>query len=129
MKQNESADNSQGQLFIVPTPIGNLADITQRALEVLQAVDLIAAEDTRHTGLLLQHFGINARLFALHDHNEQQKAETLVAKLKEGQNIALVSDAGNQSNVLTPAITWYVPAVKRGFAWCRYQGRVLLSLH
>lgn len=94
MKQNESADNFQGQLFIVPTPIGNLADITQRALEVLQAVDLIAAEDTRHTGLLLQHFGINARLFALHDHNEQQKAETLVAKLKEGQNIALVSDAG-----------------------------------
>jgi 16S rRNA (cytidine1402-2'-O)-methyltransferase len=71
-----------------------LSDITQRALTVLQAVDLIAAEDTRHTGLLLQHFAINARLFALHDHNEQQKAETLVAKLKEGQNIALVSDAG-----------------------------------
>jgi 16S rRNA (cytidine1402-2'-O)-methyltransferase len=77
MKQHESADNSQGQLYIVPTPIGNLSDITQRALEVLQAVDLIAAEDTRHTGLLLQHFAINARLFALHDHNEQQKAETL----------------------------------------------------
>lgn len=94
MKQHESADNSQGQLYIVPTPIGNLSDITQRALEVLQAVDLIAAEDTRHTGLLLQHFAINARLFALHDHNEQQKAETLLAKLKEGQNIALVSDAG-----------------------------------
>lgn len=72
MKQHESADNSQGQLYIVPTPIGNLSDITQRALEVLQAVDLIAAEDTRHTGLLLQHFAINARLFALHDHNEQQ---------------------------------------------------------
>ena len=67
MKQHQSADNSQGQLYIVPTPIGNLADITQRALEVLQAVDLIAAEDTRHTGLLLQHFGINARLFALHN--------------------------------------------------------------
>ena len=94
MKQHETADNSQGQLYIVPTPIGNLSDITQRALTVLQAVDLIAAEDTRHTGLLLQHFAINARLFALHDHNEQQKAETLVAKLKEGQNIALVSDAG-----------------------------------
>lgn len=73
MKQHQSADNSQGQLYIVPTPIGNLADITQRALEVLQAVDLIAAEDTRHTGLLLQHFGINARLFALHDHNEPKR--------------------------------------------------------
>ena len=78
MKQHQSADNSQGQLYIVAAPIGNLADITRRALEVLQAVDLIAAEDTRHTGLLLQHFGINARLFALHDHNEQQKAETQV---------------------------------------------------
>ncbi|MRS14486.1 16S rRNA (cytidine(1402)-2'-O)-methyltransferase [Enterobacteriaceae bacterium RIT691] len=94
MKQRESADNSRGKLYIVPTPIGNLGDITQRALDVLKAVDLIAAEDTRHTGLLLQHFAINARMFALHDHNEQQKAETLVAKLQEGQNIALVSDAG-----------------------------------
>jgi len=61
---------------------------------VLSSVDLVAAEDTRHTGLLLQHFAINARLFALHDHNEQQKAELLLAKLQEGQSIALVSDAG-----------------------------------
>ncbi|MDF7679861.1 16S rRNA (cytidine(1402)-2'-O)-methyltransferase [Enterobacteriaceae bacterium ESL0689] len=94
MKQHQSADNSAGQLYIVPTPIGNLSDITQRALEVLQSVDLVAAEDTRHTGLLLQHFAINARLFALHDHNEQQKAQILLAKLEEGQDIALVSDAG-----------------------------------
>ncbi|WP_031518996.1 16S rRNA (cytidine(1402)-2'-O)-methyltransferase [Siccibacter colletis] len=94
MKQHDSAENSQGKLYIVPTPIGNLGDITQRALDVLQSVDLIAAEDTRHTGLLLQHFAINARLFALHDHNEQQKAQTLLAKLQDGQNIALVSDAG-----------------------------------
>ncbi|ACY60113.1 ribosomal RNA small subunit methyltransferase I [Yersinia pestis PY-47] len=79
---------------MVPTPIGNLGDITHRALEVLKGVDLIAAEDTRHTGLLLQHFAINARLFALHDHNEQQKADQLLAKLQEGQSIALVSDAG-----------------------------------
>ena len=139
MKQHQSADNSQGQLYIVPTPIGNLADITQRALEVLQAVDLIAAEDTRHTGLLLQHFGINARLFALHDHNEQQKAETLLAKLQEGQNIALVSDAGTplindpgyhlvRISASSRPPVWCVPAVKRGFAWCRYPGRVLLSL-
>jgi 16S rRNA (cytidine1402-2'-O)-methyltransferase len=68
--------------------------MTHRALEVLKGVDLIAAEDTRHTGLLLQHFAISARLFALHDHNEQQKADVLLAKLQEGQSIALVSDAG-----------------------------------
>ncbi|NDJ59087.1 16S rRNA (cytidine(1402)-2'-O)-methyltransferase [Enterobacteriaceae bacterium 4M9] len=94
MKQLDSTVISGGTLYIVPTPIGNLGDITRRALEVLQAVDLIAAEDTRHTGLLLQHFAINARLFALHDHNEQQKAQALLAKLQEGQTIALVSDAG-----------------------------------
>lgn len=94
MKQLETAAISASTLYIVPTPIGNLGDITQRALSVLQSVDLIAAEDTRHTGLLLQHFAINARMFALHDHNEQQKSETLLAKLQEGQSIALVSDAG-----------------------------------
>nr|WP_024965851.1 16S rRNA (cytidine(1402)-2'-O)-methyltransferase [Pantoea sp. IMH] len=94
MKQHDRAEISASTLYIVPTPIGNLGDITQRALTVLSNVDLIAAEDTRHTGLLLQHFAINARLFALHDHNEQQKAELLLAKLREGQSIALVSDAG-----------------------------------
>ncbi|WP_413726504.1 16S rRNA (cytidine(1402)-2'-O)-methyltransferase [Sodalis sp. RH16] len=94
MNQHQQADISASTLYVVPTPIGNLEDITQRALSILQRVDLIAAEDTRHTGLLLQHFAINARLFALHDHNEQQKAEVLLAKLQEGQSIALVSDAG-----------------------------------
>jgi len=81
-------------LFIVPTPIGNLSDITERALEVLKTVDLIAAEDTRHTGKLLSHYQIKTKTFALHDHNEQQKAEFLVEKLKSGLSIALVSDAG-----------------------------------
>ncbi|SKA44948.1 16S rRNA (cytidine(1402)-2'-O)-methyltransferase [Enterovibrio nigricans] len=81
-------------LYIVPTPIGNLGDITQRALEILQHVDIIAAEDTRHTGRLLSHFGITTRTFALHDHNEQQKADMLIEKLVSGQTIALVSDAG-----------------------------------
>ncbi|QTF10263.1 16S rRNA (cytidine(1402)-2'-O)-methyltransferase [Brenneria izadpanahii] len=94
MNQDQQADISASTLYIVPTPIGNLGDITQRALDVLRRVDLIAAEDTRHTGLLLQHFAINARLFALHDHNEQQKADSVLAKLQEGQSIALVSDAG-----------------------------------
>ncbi len=73
MNQHDRAVISASTLYVVPTPIGNLGDITHRALEVLKGVDLIAAEDTRHTGLLLQHFAINARLFALHDHNEQQK--------------------------------------------------------
>ncbi|MBA5205416.1 16S rRNA (cytidine(1402)-2'-O)-methyltransferase [Pectobacterium aroidearum] len=94
MNQDQQADISASTLYIVPTPIGNLGDITQRALAVLASVDLIAAEDTRYTGLLLQHFAINARLFALHDHNEQQKADVLLAKLQSGQSIALVSDAG-----------------------------------
>lgn len=81
-------------LYIVPTPIGNLGDITQRSLAVLGQVDLIAAEDTRHTGRLLSHFSISTRTFALHDHNEQQKADFLIGKLQQGQSIALVSDAG-----------------------------------
>ena len=78
-------------LYIVPTPIGNLGDITQRAIEVLSKVDLIAAEDTRHSGILLSHLQIKAPLFALHDHNEQQKAEVLIAKVKQGMAVALIS--------------------------------------
>lgn len=81
-------------LYIVPTPIGNLGDITQRAIEVLSSVDVIAAEDTRHSGKLLAHFNIPTKTYALHDHNEQQKAQVLVDRLLQGQSIALVSDAG-----------------------------------
>ncbi|MGK2888600.1 MAG: 16S rRNA (cytidine(1402)-2'-O)-methyltransferase [Candidatus Malihini olakiniferum] len=94
MNHEQQADISASTLYIVPTPIGNLGDITERALSVLGGVDVVAAEDTRHTGLLLQYFAISVRLFALHDHNEQQKAEQLLAKLQQGQSIALVSDAG-----------------------------------
>ena len=83
-----------GILYIVATPIGNLQDITQRALYTFAQVDLIAAEDTRHSGLLLSHYGIKKPFFALHDHNEQEKAHILVEKLKQGSNIALISDAG-----------------------------------
>jgi 16S rRNA (cytidine1402-2'-O)-methyltransferase len=83
-----------GLLYIVPTPIGNLRDMTQRALEVLQAVDLICAEDTRNTGQLLKHYGVTTNCIAFHDHNEQQKSAAMVARLNEGQSLALVSDAG-----------------------------------
>lgn len=83
-----------GILYIVATPIGNLGDITQRALDTFAQVDLIAAEDTRHSGLLLSHYGIKKPFFALHDHNEQQKAVVLVEKLTKGEDIALISDAG-----------------------------------
>ena len=83
-----------GILYIVATPIGNLQDITQRALDTFAQVDLIAAEDTRHSGLLLSHYGIKKPFFALYDHNEQEKAHILVEKLKQGSHIALISDAG-----------------------------------
>ena len=83
-----------GTLFIVATPIGNLEDLTPRARQTLATVDLIAAEDTRHTGRLLSHIGARKRLLPLHDHNEEQVTPKLVAALLSGQSVALVSDAG-----------------------------------
>ncbi len=83
-----------GTLFVVATPIGNREDLTPRARRILGDVDLIAAEDTRHTGRLLSHFGINTRQIALHDHNEEVTVPKLISALKEGKSIALVSDAG-----------------------------------
>ena len=84
----------KGTLYIVATPIGNLKDITLRALETLKNVDVIAAEDTRHTLKLLNHFEISKPLISYHRHNEETKTNTLIEKLKKGENIALVSDAG-----------------------------------
>ncbi len=83
-----------GRLYIVATPIGNLDDITLRALSVLAEVDLIAAEDTRHTRLLLARHGIDRPLAAVHEHNEEQQAPRLVERMEQGESIALVSDAG-----------------------------------
>lgn len=85
---------SIGKLYLVPTPIGNLKDITLRALEVLKSVDIIAAEDTRQTLKLLNHFEIRKSLISYHKHNEQGKSEDIIEMLKEGQNIAIVTDAG-----------------------------------
>jgi 16S rRNA (cytidine1402-2'-O)-methyltransferase len=83
-----------GTLFVVATPIGNLGDLAPRALETLRTVDAICAEDTRRTRQLLGHFGVEKPLLALHEHNEAQIADTLVARLHAGESLALVSDAG-----------------------------------
>lgn len=85
---------SEGTLFVVATPIGNLGDLSPRARDVLAAVDLIAAEDTRLTGRLLSHFGIRNRRIALHEHNEDEAAATVIRALQDGKDVALVSDAG-----------------------------------
>lgn len=86
-------------LYLCATPIGNLGDVSARCLEILTSVDLIAAEDTRHTLKLLNHFGITKPMTSYHEHNKHEKGKILIEKLKEGKNIALVSDAG------TPAIS------------------------
>jgi 16S rRNA (cytidine1402-2'-O)-methyltransferase len=84
----------QGKLYIVSTPIGNLADMTFRAVEVLKTVDLIAAEDTRHTGILLKHYAIDTKQIAYHDHNKEKVTPGIIEKLRDGAKIAVVSDAG-----------------------------------
>ncbi len=83
-----------GKLYIVATPIGNLKDITLRALEVLEQADLVAAEDTRHTGILLKHYNITTRLLSCHEHSGDKKTGEIIEYLLSGKNIALVSDAG-----------------------------------
>ncbi len=89
-----TTQDNAGNLYIVSTPIGNLGDITERALRILAEVDLIACEDTRHTNKLLTHFSIKNKTLSLHDHNERQRQDQIANLLQEGKNIALVSDAG-----------------------------------
>ncbi|MCW8955921.1 MAG: 16S rRNA (cytidine(1402)-2'-O)-methyltransferase [Gammaproteobacteria bacterium] len=84
----------QASLYIVATPIGNRMDISQRAIEVLSEVDVIAAEDTRHSGQLLQYYNISRPMLAYHDHNESYQTEHILQRLKEGNSVALISDAG-----------------------------------
>jgi 16S rRNA (cytidine1402-2'-O)-methyltransferase len=90
----EKTSVEPGVLYLVSTPIGNLGDITLRALEVLKQVDLIAAEDTRHTGMLLKHYGLQKRLISYHDFNKRRTAPLLVEQLKSGKSVAACSDAG-----------------------------------
>lgn len=109
----ESGDG--GTLYIVATPIGNLDDLSPRATRILAGVDVVAAEDTRHSGRLLAHLGIQKRMMALHDHNEKDRAASLVAELVAGRDVALISDAG------TPLISdpGYVVVREARKAGCR----------
>ncbi|MFA9438681.1 16S rRNA (cytidine(1402)-2'-O)-methyltransferase [Uliginosibacterium sp. sgz301328] len=99
MNESVSPLAPQASLYIVATPLGNVRDITLRALDVLRAVDVVAAEDTRHSQRLLDAHGIRANLLALHEHNEQAGATRVIAMLEEGRHVALVTDAG------TPAVS------------------------
>jgi 16S rRNA (cytidine1402-2'-O)-methyltransferase len=103
MSKSEKAENPDsametfvepGVLYLVSTPIGNLGDITLRALRVLKEVDVVAAEDTRHTGLLLKHYNLRKRLISYHDFNKRRKAPLLIKHLKASQSVAVTSDAG-----------------------------------
>ena len=87
-------ENNKGTLYLVPTPIGNLEDMTYRAVRILGEVDAVAAEDTRHTGILLKHFDISKPLISYHEHNKEEKGNAIIDMLLDGKNIACVSDAG-----------------------------------
>src|SRR5699024_3597084 len=92
--QSSYDENEMGTLFVVPTPIGNLDDITYRSIYTLKKVNIIAAEDTRHTKKLLNHLDIKNELISYHEHNKQGRTEQLVNRLEKGKDIAIVSDAG-----------------------------------
>src|SRR3954471_2463664 len=108
-----ASSTGKGMLFVVATPIGNLEDITLRALRVLKEADLIACEDTRQTQKLLSHHGIDKPTVSYHEHNEAERAAELVAKLERGANIALVSDAG-MPGISDPGYRVVALAVERG---------------
>src|SRR5207253_9264085 len=102
-------------LYVVATPIGNLGDFTLRALEVLKSVDLIAAEDTRHSGMLLKHFGIKKPLISYHEHNEAMRSAQLTERMAAGEDVALTTD-GATPGLSDPGTRLSRECIKRGLA-------------
>lgn len=115
----------ESAIYIVATPIGNLSDISSRAIEVLSAVDFIAAEDTRHTKRLLSHIGVAKELVALHDHNEKERSDSLIDRVDAGESMALVSDAGTPL-ISDPGYVLVAKARERGVKVCPIPGACAL---
>ncbi len=114
-------------LYLVATPIGNLGDISLRALETLRAADIVASEDTRTTGLLLNHFEIKKPLMSFHEHNEQRAGEKIIALLVEGKNVAVVSDAGTPG-ISDPGFTLVRRAIEEGLEFTMIPGPAALIM-
>jgi len=115
-----------GKLYLVPTPIGNLKDITLRALEVLESVDLIAAEDTRQSLKLLSHFNIRKTLISYHQHNEQGRSQNIIDQIKEGKNIAIISDAGSPG-ISDPGSVIVLKCIEQGIEFVVLPGATAIT--
>lgn len=118
---NESVFLFSFMLTLVPTPVGNLQDITLRALETLKSADILLAEDTRTSSVLLHHFGINKKVFAHHQHNEHQAAAEIIRLLQEGKKIALISDAGTPG-ISDPGFLLVRACIREGIPVCCLPG-------
>lgn len=123
MSQPAVSSVQPGSLYVVATPIGNLDDISARALRILREVALIAAEDTRHSVRLLQHFGIETPLAACHEHNERDQGGRFLARLQAGEDVALISDAGTPL-ISDPGYHLVRQARAAGLRWCRCRAPV-----
>lgn len=121
MPADESVFLFSFMLTLVPTPVGNLQDITLRALETLKSADIILAEDTRTSSVLLHHFGINKKVFAHHQHNEHQAAAEIIRLLQEGKQIALISDAGTPG-ISDPGFLLLRACIREGIPVCCLPG-------
>lgn len=115
MKSQKSYEQQDGKLYIVPTPIGNLEDMTFRAIRILQEVDVIAAEDTRNTKKLCHHFDIHTPLMSTHEHNEMASREGIIQRLEKGESVAIVSDAGMPC-ISDPGVHVVERAIEEGYA-------------